>query len=146
MNPLIQVRPPGSHASTFGSNALACAAGAAVLELAGEPGFGKRVSARGAHLLDGLRELAGEVPLIGDVRRIGLMCGIELVKDPVTKEPAAEERDGVLNEAFERGLVLLPAGESVIRFCPPLIISDGEIDAGLAIPHEAFAAVEAAHG
>jgi len=123
--------PPGSHASTFGGNNLACAAALAVMDLMRDGGFGDRVMARGEYLVKRLRELAEWHTIIGDVRGLGLMVGMELVRDRSTKEPAREERETILRHAFERGLVLLPAGESVIKFCPPLIMNEEDIDVGI---------------
>lgn len=125
--------PPGSHASTFGGNNLACAAALAVMGLLREEGLGDRVTAAGGYLTARLRELAERHPIVGDVRGLGLMVGMELVRDQSTKEPARDEQRIILRRAFERGLVLLPAGESVIRFCPPLIVSEEEIDTAVAI-------------
>jgi 4-aminobutyrate aminotransferase len=125
--------PPGSHASTFGGNNLACAAALAVMGLLREEGLGDRVTAAGGYLTARLRELAGRHPIVGDVRGLGLMVGMELVRDQSTKEPARDEQRIILRRAFERGLVLLPAGESVIRFCPPLIVGEEEIDTAVAI-------------
>jgi len=125
--------PPGSHASTFGGNNLACAAALAVMDLMRDGGFGDRVMARGEYLVKRLRELAEWHTIIGDVRGLGLMVGMELVRDRSTKEPAREERETILRHAFERGLVLLPAGESVIKFCPPLIMNEEDIDVGIDI-------------
>lgn len=125
--------PPGSHASTFGGNNLACAAALAVMDLIRDGGFGDRVMARGEYLVKRLRELAEWHTIIGDVRGLGLMVGMELVRDRSTKEPAREERETILRHAFERGLVLLPAGESVIRFSPPLIVDEEDIDVGIDI-------------
>lgn len=125
--------PPGSHASTFGGNNLACAAALAVMDLVRDEGFGERVMVRGEYLVRGLCELAERHPIIGDVRGLGLMVGMELVRDRATKEPARDERETILRHAFERGLVLLPAGESVIRASPPLIIEEEDIDAGIDI-------------
>jgi 4-aminobutyrate aminotransferase len=129
----IMTWPPGSHASTFGGNNLSCAAGHAVLEIMSENGFGKRVLDTGKYLLNGLKRLQQEHEIIGDVRGLGLMCGIELVRDRRTKEPAVKEREIILNRAFKSGLALLPAGLSVIRFCPPLIIEQEDIAFGLEI-------------
>jgi 4-aminobutyrate aminotransferase len=125
--------PHGSHASTFGGNNAACAAGRAVLSLMGEPGFGEHVQKMGEYLREQLRKLQDNHPLIGDVRGKGLMTGIELVRNKKTKEPAQKERNSILISAFEEGLTLLPAGESVIRFCPPLILESGDINLGMEI-------------
>ena len=134
----IMTWPRGSHASTFGGNNLCCAAGCAVLDIMSEPGFGDHVQEVGRVLLEGLQELKREHEIIGDARGLGLMCAIELVKDRTTKVPAREERNAVLREAFARGLTLLPAGRSVIRFSPPLIISAEEVAMGLEILGEAL--------
>ncbi|NYT21114.1 MAG: acetyl ornithine aminotransferase family protein [Methanomicrobiales archaeon] len=125
--------PPGSHASTFGGNNAACAAGLAVLELMEEPGFPGHVEAMGNYLLSKLGWLRERHEIIGDVRGIGLMDAIELVRDRKSREPAVRERNAVLRAAFEQGLTLLPAGESVIRFCPPLVIQKQDIDTGIGI-------------
>jgi 4-aminobutyrate aminotransferase len=135
----IMTWPPGSHASTFGGNNLSCAAGLAVLEILQEKGFGESVLEKGRYLLEGLHDLYDRHDLIGDVRGIGLMCGIELVKDRETKEPARDERGRILRHAFEEGLTLLPAGASTIRFCPPLTIEKEDIATGLDILDQAFA-------
>jgi 4-aminobutyrate aminotransferase-like enzyme len=71
--------------------------------------------------------------LLGDVRGLGLMIGMELMQGRRNKQPNDQLRDKIVFDAFENGLSLLPAGESSIRFAPPLIISHDEIDSGLAI-------------
>ncbi len=78
-----------------------------------------------------LNELKEDYPLIGDVRGIGLMIGMELVEE--NNDPAAQKREMIVKKALDGGLILLPAGDSVIRFVPPLIISRPEIDKGLEI-------------
>ncbi len=138
----IMTWPPGSHASTFGGNNLSCAAGLAVLEILQEQGFGEKVLDKGRYLLEGLHRLHERHDLIGDVRGIGLMCGIELVTNRETKEPARDERGRILRYAFEQGLTLLPAGASTIRFCPPLTIEKDDIATGLDILDRAFAKCE----
>jgi 4-aminobutyrate aminotransferase len=92
----------------------------------------------GQHLLRRLNELQEDYDLIGDVRGMGLMAAIELVHSRETKEPAIEERRVILNDAFENGLSLLPAGESAIRFCPPLTIEKGDIDKGVELLRRSF--------
>jgi len=124
---------PGSHAGTFAGNNVACAAGLAVLDILSGEGFGAHVVDAGLHLLQRLNELQQDYDFIGDVRGMGLMAAIELVLSKETKEPATEERRVILNDAFENGLALLPAGESAIRFCPPLTIEKGDIDIGVEI-------------
>jgi 4-aminobutyrate aminotransferase len=81
-------------------------------------------------------------PHIGDVRGIGLMIGVEFVKDRKSKAPDDAVRDRAIELAFERGLVLLGCGKSVIRIAPPLSISQAEMDEGLTIFEEAVTLAE----
>ena len=113
--------PPGSHASTFGGNPLACRASVETLALLDE---GLQANARdmGEFLMAGLKELMGKFEVIGDVRGKGLMIGVELVKDRETKERFPELRDQVEVEAFEQGLLVLGCGPNTVRICPPLVI------------------------
>jgi 4-aminobutyrate aminotransferase len=97
----------------------------------------------GERLKAGLRALAEEHEAIGDVRGLGLMVGIELVQDRETKEPAKDLRNRVVQEAYERGVLLLGAGRSVIRFMPPLNVTAQEIDLGLEVLAEALRAAKA---
>ena len=89
-------------------------------------------------MLKKLEEMKEKYEIIGDVRGKGLMIGIEIVKDRRTKEFAREERHKIIMNALARGLVLLPAGTSVIRFCPPLTITKKEADKGLKIFEESL--------
>jgi len=125
--------PPGSHASTFGGNNMSCAAGLTMLNLMERDGIGQNAERRGRYLLEGLQRLYAKHDRIGDVRGVGLMSAIELVEDRKTKVPAKEKRNLIVRKAFERGVCLLPAGESAIRFSPPLVISEEEIDIGLSV-------------
>jgi 4-aminobutyrate aminotransferase len=90
----------------------------------------------GAYTLEKLRDLQKRFHLIGDVRGKGLMIGIELVKDRQTKEKAIEERSKIIRACFEKGLLILGAGENVIRFSPPLIITRKQTDTALTIFEE----------
>lgn len=123
--------PPGTHANTFGGNLLAAAGGLATLEFMESRKLGEKAVEKGNYLMKCLNELKEEYPIIGDVRGIGLMIGVELVKE--NKNPAVEERETIVKKALDGGLILLPAGDSVIRFVPPLIIKKSEIDKGLEI-------------
>lgn len=87
---------------------------------------------QGQYLKKQLEYLKGINPVIGDVRGLGLMIGIELVKDS-KKTPASGKRDKLIDTAFRKGLLLLGAGESSLRLAPPLIITREEIDIGLSI-------------
>ena len=119
--------PPGAHASTFGGNPVCCAAALATIALL-EEGLVENAARMGAHLMDRMREWPVRFPHVGDVRGLGLMIGIELVRDQRTKEKAPELRDRVLRHAFERGLLVLGAGESAIRLCPPLVVTRDQCD------------------
>jgi 4-aminobutyrate aminotransferase len=124
---------PGSHANTMGGNLLACAAGISSLNYMRKKKLGENAKKIGEYMLKRLKEMKEKYEIIGDVRGKGLMIGIELVKDRRTKEFAREERYKIIMNALARGLMLLPAGTSVIRFCPPLTITKKEADKGLEI-------------
>jgi 4-aminobutyrate aminotransferase len=128
---------PGSHGSTYGGNALACATASEVIRLVDE-GLMANAASVGAHLQARLRELAGRYEQIGDVRGRGLMVGAEFVASRASKDPARALAHAVMEEAFARGLLLLTCGASTIRFCPPLIVTAAEIDEGMAIFEDAL--------
>jgi 4-aminobutyrate aminotransferase len=132
--------PPGSHASTFGGNSVACTAGRAVLSLMREDGFGDHVLRMGEYLQQQLRDLQKDHPIIGDIRGKGLMVGMELVQDQKSRKPARRERGAVLISAFKHGVTLLPAGDSVIRFSPPLILRQRHIDTAIEVLRRVFEA------
>jgi 4-aminobutyrate aminotransferase len=114
--------PPGSHASTFGGNPVACRAALATLDLI-EREYMVNADKRGGQLRDGLRELAGRHAGLANVRGLGLMTAVDL--------PSAAAREQVIQAAFRRGLLLLGCGESAIRFCPPLCVSAEQVEACL---------------
>ncbi|HVW85417.1 MAG TPA: acetyl ornithine aminotransferase family protein [Bryobacteraceae bacterium] len=113
--------PPGSHASTFGGNPISVEASLVTIQLL-ERELIDNAARVGAFMMDRMREWPRRFPIVGDVRGLGLMLGIELVRDQATKERAPEERDRIVNLAFERGLLILGAGENTIRLSPPLVI------------------------
>jgi 4-aminobutyrate aminotransferase len=133
--------PRGSHGNTFGGNPISCAAALATIDLI-ENGYLDNATTVGQYTLDALQEIMVRHPRIGDVRGIGLMIGVEFIKDKKTKTPDSDFRDCVVELAFERGLVLLGCGKSVIRIAPPLSISQKEMDEGLAIFEEAITLAE----
>ncbi len=128
---------PGSHANTFGGNPVACAAALETIRLL-ENGLLRNSAKVGDYLKSRLQELARQFPLIGDVRGQGLMVGVELVRNLETREPAARERDQIIAKAFRRGLLLLGCGESSIRFSPPLVVKQGEVDIAVKILEKCF--------
>lgn len=129
----------GGHGSTFGGNPLSCASALATLRLL-QDGLIENAASSGTRLLEGLRTLQRKHRLIGDVRGLGLMVGVEIVKDPATRQPAPRERHRVIEAAFKRGLLTLPCGASTIRLSPPLIARDSDIDKAVAILDAAFQA------
>ena len=126
---------PGSHASTFGGNPVSCQAALTTIELL-QKELIRNAALMGDYILGQLRELQKRFPLIGDVRGKGLMIGVELVKDPITKEKAVEERTQVIQACFKKGLLILGCGENVIRLIPPLIITKDDADTALTILEE----------
>ena len=132
--------PPGTHASTFGGNPVACAASLATIRLLRE-GLVRNAEVVGTHLMAGVRSLMEKHPIIGDVRGRGLMIGIELVRDRATKERATTERDAVVREAFTRGLLLLGAGANAIRMSPPLVLTAAQADTAVRLLDQAIGAV-----
>jgi 4-aminobutyrate aminotransferase len=131
--------PSGSHASTFGGNPVSCRAALATLELL-ERGYIENAAQRGEQLRQGLLRLQQEHREIGDVRGLGLMMAMDLVKDRQALTPAPALRDEIVQTAFRRGLLLLGCGESAIRFCPPLCITSDQIETALRILREILAA------
>jgi 4-aminobutyrate aminotransferase len=131
---------PGMHASTFGGNPVSCAAALATIGLLRER-LVKNAAEVGAHMHAGANALREKHALIGDVRGRGLMIGIELVRDRQTKERATTERDTVVRECFQRGLLVLGAGPNSLRLSPPLILTKEQADTALAILDQALAAV-----
>ena len=131
----------GTHGSTFGGNPIACEASLATLELI-QGGLGANASKTGSRLLRKLKKLKKIHPLIGDVRGIGLMIGVELVKNRKNKEPHASAAHEIVQRAFKRGLLMLPCGESVIRFSPPLIIRPSQVDAAVEVFSEVLSQYE----
>jgi 4-aminobutyrate aminotransferase len=125
----------GSHASTFGGNPLSCRAALVTIQLLEEK-LMANADSQGERLMEGLRKLQKDHECLGDVRGKGLMVGVELVKDRLTKERASEWRNQVIAEAFQKGLLLLGCGENIIRFCPALTVMAAEIDVGLSIFEE----------
>lgn len=131
----------GAHGNTYGGNPISCAASLATIDLI-EKQYMQNAKEVGEYALDALEEIKARHPSIGDVRGKGLMIGVELVKNRETKEPAKELTHRLTDLAFERGLLTLSCGQSVIRIAPPLSISKSEIDEGLRIFEDALTAAE----
>jgi 4-aminobutyrate aminotransferase len=123
----------GSHGGTYGGNAVACAAGVATIRAMREEDMPGNAARRGVQLMTGLRKLQEEYPVIGDVRGLGLMIGTEFT---VNGKPADKALiKGIVHTCEEHGLLLLTCGtyDNVVRWIPPLIVSDPQINDALGI-------------
>jgi 4-aminobutyrate aminotransferase len=133
--------PKGSHGNTYGGNPVASAAALATLSLI-EDGYMHNAATVGEYILERLQDIQVNHPSIGDVRGMGLMIGVEFVKDPISKEPAVDLRNLIEGLAFERGLLTLGCGRSTIRISPPLCLTQAEAEEGLEIFEDAIAVAE----
>jgi len=131
----------GSHASTFGGNPVSCAASLETIRLL-EQGLIQNAKEVGEQLLAILLGLKEKHPWMGDVRGKGLMVGVEIVKNRSTKEKAPQERNAIIQGAFQKGLLLLSCGESAIRFSPPLVVTQEEVKTACEIFDQVLAALE----
>ena len=127
----------GAHASTFGGNPVCIASALKTIELL-EGGMVENARDVGNYLMDGLRKLGEKHKSIGDVRGHGLMVGVEFVEEDGS--PAAELRDRIEMESFNRGLIILGCGDSTIRWSPPLVLTKENVDVALEIFDEAITA------
>jgi len=128
----------GTHGGTYGGgNAVAAAAAAETIDVIRDEKLAANAAAMGARLTQGLRELQAEHPLIGDVRGLGLMVGVEFTAGG---KPAAEVASKVQQECIKRNLLLLTCGTygNVIRWIPPLVVNGDQIDAALGVFNEAL--------
>ncbi len=127
--------PSGSHANTFGGNLVSVAAALASIKFISrnKRRLESEVKRKGRHMLKRLKEMESKYEIVGDARGIGLMQAIEIVRDKKSKIPGVKEREKILEEAFDNGLLLMPAGESSIRIIPPITISDSNMEKGLDI-------------
>jgi 4-aminobutyrate aminotransferase len=119
--------PPGSHASTFGGNPIACAAAVETIRLLDE-GLVDNAEAVGEHLRQRLEQWVQGCDQAGEVRGKGLMIGVEIVKSKASRERDPELRNAIELAAFKRGLLILGCGENTIRLCPSLVLSKVEAD------------------
>lgn len=127
---------PGEHASTFGGNPFACGVALAVCQTLERENILQNVEARGEQLRNGLKAIAAKYPsYISEVRGWGLIDGLELQAD--IQLSAAD----VVNAAIKEGVLLVPAGPKVVRFVPPLIVTEAEIDIALAAVEKAIATI-----
>lgn len=134
---------PGRVGGTYGGNPVACAAALATLELMAKEDLPARAQQVGATIRNRMQALQQRYPQIGDIRSLGAMVAIELVKDPKTKTPAKEEVGQIIQACFKRGVLTMGAGifGNVIRFLPPLVITDRQLETALDLFAEAVAEV-----
>jgi len=128
---------PGAHANTFGGNPVACAAALATVDLV-EKQFMSNAAALGETLQNRLEGSAKKHKTLSNPRGLGLMRAVDVV-NARSGAPHPDLRNKISVEAFQRGLIVLPCGESSIRFCPPLCINEAQLDVGLKLFSEAVA-------
>jgi 4-aminobutyrate aminotransferase len=123
---------PFSHGTTFGGNPIACAAALATLEVIRDEGLLENARLQGAFMLEQLRELQAETPIIGEVRGVGLMIAVEFVR-PGSKEPGSEAARHILRRSLDAGLLTYPCGHwsQTIRLIPPLTVTREQAEEGL---------------
>jgi acetylornithine/succinyldiaminopimelate/putrescine aminotransferase len=139
--PLCDLLGAGSHGTTYGGNPVCCAAGLKVLEIIDRDGLLESACLLGEYLASSLRALAS--PHITEVRAIGLMIGVQLGNDfPKTTRPPALE---VVTRSMSAGLLVIPAGETVVRFLPPLNVTRAEINEAVAKFSETLRSIESAN-
>jgi len=117
----------GAHGNTFGGNPLCCAAALATLDLV-EHEYCANAAKVGEYFIKKLHALAAKYSVVGEIRGKGLMIGMELVTDRAGKAPAKKICDALITRAYHNGLILLACGQSTVRFMPPLMITESDVD------------------
>jgi 4-aminobutyrate aminotransferase len=132
---------PGAHASTFGGNPVSIAAALATIDLL-ERSYISNSARMGEFIFKQTANWRERHKIVGDIRGKGLMIGIEFVLDQKTKEKAPELRNRIVQMAFEKGLLILGAGENSIRLAPPLVIDEEQADGAIQILDACISEVE----
>jgi 4-aminobutyrate aminotransferase len=117
----------GAHGNTFGGNPVCCAAALATLDLV-EHQYCANAAKVGEYFMKKLHALAAKYPVVGEIRGKGLMIGMELVTDRASKVPAKRLCDTLITRAYHNGLILLACGQSTVRFMPPLMIAESDVE------------------
>jgi len=133
---------PGSHASTFGGNPVCIAAALATLDVIEKEGLLGNANNVGDRMLNRMADWPRKHKIVGDVRGRGLMIGVEIVRNQETREQAHEQRDRIVELAFERGVLFLGCGPNTVRISPPLVVSEDEADAAIDALEESITIVE----
>ena len=133
---------PGSHASTFGGNPVSIAAALATLDVIEKESLLRNAQEVGDHMLTRMQDWPRKHKLVGDVRGRGLMVGVEIVKDHKTREYGHDERDRIVETAFERGILFLGCGPSTVRISPPLVVNQDQADVAIDVLEESISIVE----
>ena len=144
-NAIMSKWTPGSHGGTYGGNPMACAAAAATLAVIQTEGLVENAAERGRQLSDGLAEIQSRFPVLGDVRGLGLMMGCEFT-DPASGAPAGAVAKAVVSGMLKQGkVIMLTCGAygNVIRWIPPLVVSEAQINDGLLAFEQALQATQA---
>ena len=133
---------PGSHASTFGGNPVSIAASLATLDVIEKEGLLRNAQQVGDHMMKRMADWPTKHKSVGDIRGRGLMVGVDIVKDQKTREYGHDERDRIVELAFERGVLFLGCGPSTVRIAPPLIVTKEEADVAVDVLEESITAFE----
>jgi 4-aminobutyrate aminotransferase/(S)-3-amino-2-methylpropionate transaminase len=130
----------GEIGGTYGGSPLGCVAALEVIKMIEEEGLVERANQIGHIILTKFKEMQSKYSMIGDVRGLGAMCAMEIVRDPLTKEPDKEVTSNIIAECNRRGIIVLSAGiySNVIRLLSPLVISDSELKEALSVMDEVF--------
>ena len=147
MSPIDSVHP-GGLGSTYGGNPVACAAALAVLDLFERDDLVGRAQQVGETVMTRFRQMQDRYDLIGEVRGLGAMVAMELVRDRATKQPAAEETAEIIHRCHDAGLIIIKAGlyDNVIRVLVPFVVRDDDLRSGLDILEQELAAVAGGSG
>jgi 4-aminobutyrate aminotransferase/(S)-3-amino-2-methylpropionate transaminase len=143
---IMDAADPGELGGTYSGSPLGCKAALAVLDIIEEEELNQRGEEIGKKVMKRFQKFYDKFKCVGDIRGLGAMCAIEIVKDQETKEPAKELTNQIIKEANKRGLLIFSAGiySNVIRLLMPLVITDEQLEEGLNILENSIEAAEVA--
>ena len=134
---------PSGSSSSYGGNPFAAAAAHLAIQTILEEGLVENSRRVGEKMLAEMKSWEGEIPIVSDVRGKGLMIGMELVKDPQTRAAAKELCDALITRAYHHGLLLLSCGASTLRFMPPLLVDEAQVDEAIGLLEAALTEAQA---